>query len=80
VGGIPEVVEHGRTGLLVKPGDPAALAAAIDAVLGDPEVARRMGAAARERAPEYDWERVADEVRALYDEVLAARRAEACAS
>jgi glycogen(starch) synthase len=80
VGGIPEVVEHGRTGLLVKPGDPAALAAAIDAVVGDPEVARRMGAAARERAPEYDWERVADEVRALYDQVLAARKAETCAS
>jgi glycogen synthase len=71
VGGIPEVVEHGRTGLLVNPGDPAALAEAIDAVLGDPEMASRMAAAARERAEEYDWERVADEVRALYDEVAA---------
>jgi glycogen synthase len=71
VGGIPEVVEHGRTGLLVEPGDPAALAEAIDAVLGAPELAARMAAAARERAPEYDWERVADEVRALYDEVAA---------
>jgi len=71
VGGIPEVVEHGRTGLLVDPGDPPALADAIDAVLGDRSVAERMAAAARERAPRYDWERVADEVRALYDEVVA---------
>jgi glycosyltransferase involved in cell wall biosynthesis len=71
VGGIPEVVQHGRTGLLVRPGDPAALAEAIDAVIGDPERAARMGAAARERAADYDWERVADEVRALYDEVVA---------
>lgn len=71
VGGIPEVVEHGRTGLLVEPGDPAALAEAIDAVLGDPALAERLAAAARERAPQYDWERVADEVRALYDEVTA---------
>jgi glycosyltransferase involved in cell wall biosynthesis len=69
VGGIPEVVEHGRTGLLVPPGDPAALARAIDAVLGDPALAARLSAGARERAPAYDWDRMADEVRALYAEV-----------
>ncbi|HEX2102702.1 MAG TPA: glycosyltransferase [Solirubrobacteraceae bacterium] len=70
VGGIPEVVEHGRTGMLVPPGDAAALAEAIDAILGDRGLAARMGAAARERAAEYDWERVAGEVCALYDEVV----------
>lgn len=49
VGGNPEVVEHGRTGLLVPHGDPAALATAIGEVLGDPERAAAMGRAGRER-------------------------------
>ena len=43
VGGIPELVEHGTTGLLVPPGDPAALAAALAAVLGDRARAEQMG-------------------------------------
>jgi glycogen(starch) synthase len=75
VGGIPEVVADGRNGLLVPPGDAPALAAAIDAVLGDPALAARLAAGARERAPEHDWERVADEVRALYEEVAPRRPA-----
>ncbi len=43
VGGIPEIVEHGVTGLLVAPNDPGALAAAIDELASDPNTARRMG-------------------------------------
>jgi glycosyltransferase involved in cell wall biosynthesis len=49
-GGLPEVVTHGRTGLIVPPRDPAALAAAIRAVLDDPGAAARRAAAAREDA------------------------------
>jgi glycogen(starch) synthase len=66
VGGIPELVEDGITGLLVAPRDPAGLAGAIDAVLGDPVLARRLAANAARRAPEYDLERVAPQVHALY--------------
>ncbi len=44
--GIPEVVKDGETGLLVPPGDEAALASALRALLGDPERARALGAAA----------------------------------
>ena len=47
-GGIPDVVEDGVTGLLVPPGDAAALADALARVLGDPELAARLGAAARD--------------------------------
>lgn len=47
VGGIPEVVEDGRNGLLVAPDDPLALANAMIQILGNEEVRRRMGAAAR---------------------------------
>ena len=50
VGGIPEVVADGETGLLVPPGDRAALLAAIDSLLGDEPRRRAMAASARRRA------------------------------
>jgi glycosyltransferase involved in cell wall biosynthesis len=50
VGALPEVVTHGRTGLVVEPGDAGALAAALDAVVGDPVLQREYGAAGRESA------------------------------
>jgi glycosyltransferase involved in cell wall biosynthesis len=46
VGGIPELVADGRTGLLTKPYDIGELAGALDTVLSDPDLARRMGEAA----------------------------------
>ncbi|MBM4250009.1 MAG: glycosyltransferase family 4 protein [Euryarchaeota archaeon] len=52
VGGVPEVVDDGSTGLLVPPRDPAALAEALCRVLSDPALTRRMGAAGLERARE----------------------------
>jgi starch synthase len=86
VGGIPEVVEHGRTGLLVRieagaggvePRDPAAfsraLAAAIDALLRDP--ARRAAMAARARAvveERFSWSSIAARTLAFYERVRAA--------
>lgn len=45
VGGIPEALEDGRTGLLVPPDDPAALAVALERLLSNPELAARMGTA-----------------------------------
>lgn len=50
VSGIPEIVVHGETGLVVPPGDPVALAGALRAVLSDRPMATRMGAAGRLRA------------------------------
>jgi glycosyltransferase involved in cell wall biosynthesis len=50
VGGIPELVEHGVTGLLVPPEDPDALADALVRLLADRDLAARMGAEARRRA------------------------------
>jgi len=43
VGSLPEVVDDGKTGYIVPPRDPAALAGAIVSLLGDPEACRRMG-------------------------------------
>jgi glycosyltransferase involved in cell wall biosynthesis len=50
VGGVPEAVIHGETGLLVAPGDPDALADALATLLDDPQLRGRMGAAGRARA------------------------------
>ncbi len=44
VGGVPDLIEHGRGGLLVPPGEPGALGAAIARLAGDPAARRRMGA------------------------------------
>ena len=54
VGGLTDAVEDGVTGLLVPPGDVQALRAAIERLLGDPELRRRLGATGRERAPRFD--------------------------
>lgn len=71
VGGVPEVVEDGVTGILVPPNDPQALAEAILSLLRDPEQRRRMGERGRERVlTEFTAEHVADLSEALYREVL----------
>jgi starch synthase len=80
VGGIPEVVDDGRTGLLV-PYDPEAvaafesgLAARITELLADPERAAAMGAAGRERVlAEFGWPAIAQQTVEVYSKVLAAR-------
>jgi glycosyltransferase involved in cell wall biosynthesis len=69
-GGLPEVVEHGVTGLVVPRGDTPALAGAIGSLLADPERRRRMGVAGRERALRlFDWDRTAEQFERLYLEV-----------
>lgn len=50
IGGTPEMVVHGESGLLVPPGDPQALAAALAMVLGDEALRRRLGAGGRAAA------------------------------
>jgi len=55
VGGIPEAIEDGRTGVLVEPGDAVALADALEGLLRDPERAARMGSAAALRVEKHDY-------------------------
>jgi alpha-maltose-1-phosphate synthase len=71
VGGIPEVVDGGVTGLLVPPDDPASLADALNLLLRDPGRASAMGEAGRARAvAEFSWEAVAAQTAALYAELV----------
>jgi glycosyltransferase involved in cell wall biosynthesis len=66
VGGIPAVVQDGRTGLLVPPGDVSALAVALDRLVADPGLRSAMAASARERSAEYAWPTIAERVHDLY--------------
>jgi glycogen(starch) synthase len=74
VGGIPDVVEDGGTGLLVPPDDLQALAAALDQVVADPACRRRMAATALERAAGYSWPDLAGRVAGIYDRLSGPRR------
>jgi glycosyltransferase involved in cell wall biosynthesis len=71
VGGNPEVVEEGVTGLLVPPSDPVRLAAAIDRLLADPELAARFGRAGRRRYEErFTIDRMVQQMMRLYRRLL----------
>ncbi len=71
VGGLPEVVEDGVTGLVVPPEDPVALAEALRRLVADREGRRRMGAAARRFvAARYRWEDTAERMEQLYRQVI----------
>ena len=75
VGGVPECIEDGVTGILVSPADDAAGAAAVAALLADPGRRRAMGEAARRRAEErYLIDAVAARYLDFYQRVLAHRR------
>jgi phosphatidylinositol alpha-1,6-mannosyltransferase len=74
-GAVPEVVEDGRTGLLVDPDDPAAVANAIGTLLGDPSLRTRLGRAARARAQtRFTFEAFADGIEAMLRELLSGSR------
>jgi glycosyltransferase involved in cell wall biosynthesis len=76
VGGVPDLVEDGVTGLLVERRDPEALAGAVATLLADPERARAMGKAGRERQRrEFTIAATARRVEELYDELIAKRTA-----
>lgn len=65
-GGLPEVIEHGASGWLVSPQDPALLAQAIGQLMDDPALRQRLGAAARLRAQHFSLPAVAARLRKIY--------------
>jgi glycosyltransferase involved in cell wall biosynthesis len=70
VGGVPDLVVSGDTGLLVPPDDPDALARAIQSLLDDVEMRDRLGKAGRRRVvPAYNAERLLEDIDLLYREL-----------
>ena len=71
-GGLPEIIRDGETGLLVAPGDPAALARAAAELLDDPQLSERLGASARADVRQrFSANRLLDEIQALYESLRA---------
>ena len=70
--GYKGVVRRNEQALLVPPRDVAALTAALERLLGDPELRARMGAAGRARAPQFSWENITAKVEDYY--LFVARR------
>lgn len=72
-GGMKEIIEHGRSGLLIDPGNIAEeLVRHVREVLADPDYARRLGEGGMERVREhFTWQHTADRLSGLYDSLLA---------
>jgi glycosyltransferase involved in cell wall biosynthesis len=74
VGGIPDIIEDGVSGLLVPPADPQALANAIERVARDPTFAKRLADAGRERLrTHFSWEVITKRWDAVYSAISASR-------
>jgi alpha-maltose-1-phosphate synthase len=72
VGGIVEVVEDGKTGVLVPPAQPDVLADALTRVLKSPELGARMGTAGRARVEaKFSWASVAERTEQVYADAIA---------
>lgn len=73
-GGLVDIVEDGRTGLLVAPGDANALSAALTHLLADPQRCVEMGRAAEERVERFRASSVVPAIEAVYDKVIGCNR------
>ena len=74
VGGIPEIVEDGKSGILIKKKDPVSLAKAIESLLSDVKLAKIMGMKGREIAEsKFSWQKNSETLIEIYNEVISAK-------
>jgi len=75
VGGVPEIVEHGKTGLLVPPGSEEALYCAVQRLASDPALRQQLAMAGRNRvSTDFTIDSMIERIEALYDYLLARKR------
>ncbi len=70
VGGLPETVRDSQTGFLIPDINPTAFAGRLELLLGDPELRWELGAGARELAEQFHWANVAEQVEAVYHDLV----------
>jgi glycosyltransferase involved in cell wall biosynthesis len=70
IGGLPDLVDHERTGILVPPGDPVALAAALTRLVGEPALRARMGTAGGDKVKSFFASTVAERMEGIYERLL----------
>jgi glycosyltransferase involved in cell wall biosynthesis len=68
--GYREVCRHGMDGLLVRPSDPSALAAGVRTLLDEPDYARALGENGYRRSRAFAWDKVVDQLEAVYAKLL----------
>jgi len=73
VGGVPEIVVEGETGMMVPPGDEEALTRALSALLADSDRRQRMGEAGRKRIKTFSAEAMVGSIETLYEQLLGPR-------
>jgi glycosyltransferase involved in cell wall biosynthesis len=70
IGGLPDLVDHGETGLLVQPGDALELRQAIERLMADPNLRHRMGKAALHKVIEFQASSIVPRIEKVYEEVV----------
>lgn len=73
VGGVPDVVAHGKTGILVDPGDAPALARAMESLATDESLRTTLGRNGRERSALFSWESIIPRIKKVYEEAVSER-------
>ena len=73
VGGIPYLLEHGKTGLLVSPGDAGEMAGAVRRLLSEPQLAQDLGDNGRKLAESFDWNVVLPQWQKLFARLIPAK-------
>jgi starch synthase len=73
VGGVPEIVTDGETGILLPPEETAAWVSAIRRLCSEPELRNRLGAAGRARSTAFDWKEIASQYLEMYVQAAATR-------
>lgn len=70
-GGVPEAIDHGRSGFVVDAETPVPVTEALDRLMGDPALRERMGAEGRKRVVEhYSWDRMAERFKDCFDDLV----------
>lgn len=69
LGGIPDVVEDGKNGLLAEPGDEKSLADALIYLMQNEDIAKKMGNYGKIKVQDYSWEKIAEKTERIYKEL-----------